>query len=233
MARSPTSTASTCAQQVTTFTASDFSRTFTTNGDGTDHAWGSHQFVMGGAVKAADVYGQFPTVGVDVGDGFQNPEHVRQRSHSADVRRPVRRHDGQDGSASTTRRSHRIFPNIPEFYQSLFRLPRRAGSVARQRTESFSRARYSTPSSENERRPRLSCFSPAPAAARSAFQVSAGPFPWAGGARVRDTYQREDAPLTPVEHHLADAALAAAARQLHHHIDHRLRIVDHVGPRQR
>ena len=49
---------------VTTFTASDFGRTFTSNGDGTDHGWGSHHFVMGGAVKGGDVYGRFPTVGL-------------------------------------------------------------------------------------------------------------------------------------------------------------------------
>jgi uncharacterized protein (DUF1501 family) len=49
---------------VTTFTASDFGRTFTSNGDGTDHGWGSHHFVMGGAVKGRDFYGKFPVVGV-------------------------------------------------------------------------------------------------------------------------------------------------------------------------
>lgn len=59
--------------QVTTFTASDFSRKFSTNGDGTDHAWGSHQFVMGGAVNGRNIYGQFPTVGVDQ-IGFANPD---------------------------------------------------------------------------------------------------------------------------------------------------------------
>ena len=40
---------------VTTFTASDFGRTFTSNGDGTDHGWGAHHFVMGGEIGRAHV----------------------------------------------------------------------------------------------------------------------------------------------------------------------------------
>lgn len=61
--------------QVTTFTASDFGRSFTTNGDGTDHAWGAHHFVMGGAVNGGDIHGQYPTLGADV-NGFNNPDNV-------------------------------------------------------------------------------------------------------------------------------------------------------------
>jgi len=48
---------------VTTFTASDFGRTFTSNGDGTDHGWGSHHFVMGGAVSGGNIYGRHPVLG--------------------------------------------------------------------------------------------------------------------------------------------------------------------------
>ena len=59
--------------QVTTFTASDFSRTWTTNGSGTDHAWGAHHLVAGGAVNGKNIYGQFPTVGIDLGT-FTNPD---------------------------------------------------------------------------------------------------------------------------------------------------------------
>ncbi len=59
---------------VTTFTLSDFNRTFQANGThGCDHAWGGHHLIMGGAVKGGQVVGKYPTLDIggpdDAGDG--------------------------------------------------------------------------------------------------------------------------------------------------------------------
>ena len=61
------------ASNVTTFTQSDFARTLTSNGDGTDHAWGGIQLVMGESVRGQDFYGTYPSLALgsndDVGGG--------------------------------------------------------------------------------------------------------------------------------------------------------------------
>ena len=50
-----------CSDRVTTFTASDFGRTYSSNGDGSDHGWGGHHLILGGSVKGGDIYGKMPT----------------------------------------------------------------------------------------------------------------------------------------------------------------------------
>lgn len=50
------------ANSVTTFTASEFGRSLSINGDGTDHAWGTQYMVMGGAVKGAQIHGEIPAM---------------------------------------------------------------------------------------------------------------------------------------------------------------------------
>lgn len=64
---------------VTLFTASDFGRTLLSNGDGSDHGWGSHHFVMGGGVQGRNIYGRFPIVALgtadDIGSGRLLPAY--------------------------------------------------------------------------------------------------------------------------------------------------------------
>lgn len=62
---------------VTTFTISDFARTLTSNGNGTDHAWGGNSIVMGGAVKGKNMYGTYPMLNLgndlELGGGILIP----------------------------------------------------------------------------------------------------------------------------------------------------------------
>jgi len=62
---------------VTTFSISDFGRTLTSNGNGTDHAWGGNAFVMGDSVLGKEIYGDYPTLALnsdlDLNDGVIIP----------------------------------------------------------------------------------------------------------------------------------------------------------------
>ncbi len=66
------------AQQVTAFTASDFGRTLSSNGDGADHGWGSHHLVVGGAVRGRAFYGAPPPVSVGNTGAPEDAWHVGQ-----------------------------------------------------------------------------------------------------------------------------------------------------------
>jgi uncharacterized protein (DUF1501 family) len=98
--------------QVTTFTASDFGRTLTSNSNGTDHGWGSHHVVMGGAVQGQDMYGQYPIVGVDqandVGAGRLIPT-TSVDQYAATLARWFGLSDGQ---------IRQVFPNFGNFGSS-------------------------------------------------------------------------------------------------------------------
>lgn len=56
------------SDKVTSFTASDFGRTLASNGDGSDHGWGGHHFVVGGAVNGGQFYGTAPQISLTSND---------------------------------------------------------------------------------------------------------------------------------------------------------------------
>jgi len=65
------------SDSVTTFSISEFGRTLTSNGNGTDHAWGGNAFMMGGSVVGKDMYGNYPSLDLvddlNIGDGHLIP----------------------------------------------------------------------------------------------------------------------------------------------------------------
>ena len=65
------------ANNVTTFTTSDFARTLSSNGRGSDHGWGGNAMIMGGAVNGGSVFGQYPSLALnnplDTGRGVLMP----------------------------------------------------------------------------------------------------------------------------------------------------------------
>ena len=100
------------ANKVTAFTASDFGRTFPCNGQGSDHGWGSHHLIMGGAVQGQKVYGKFPTLAVngpdDTSTGRWIPTTACDQYFAT-----LARWFGVDNSNLAT-----IFPNIGRFSTS-------------------------------------------------------------------------------------------------------------------
>jgi len=66
------------ADKVTTFTASDFGRALASNGNGTDHGWGGHHFIVGGAVRGQRYYGTAPPVSIGDSNAPQDQWHIGQ-----------------------------------------------------------------------------------------------------------------------------------------------------------
>jgi uncharacterized protein (DUF1501 family) len=96
---------------VTTFTMSDFARTFQPNSNtGTDHAWGSHHIVMGGAVKGGKMYGTWPTLALGGPDDSGSNGRWVPSTASTQYAATLAEWFGVPQSALAT-----VFPNIANF----------------------------------------------------------------------------------------------------------------------
>ncbi|HMS79300.1 MAG TPA: DUF1501 domain-containing protein [Burkholderiaceae bacterium] len=107
------------ANDVTLFTASEFGRTLTSNGDGTDHGWGAHHIVAGGAVQGGDIVGTFPQIGVNTNDDVGQGRLLPKLSVDQYAGTLAKWFGLSDGQIAT------IFPNIVNWgssrYLPLFR----------------------------------------------------------------------------------------------------------------
>jgi len=96
--------------EVTTFTMSDFGRTLTSNGNGSDHAWGGNAMVMGGSVNGQRRFGDFPSLQlggpIDLGDGVLIPQ-LSTDEYLAEIAMWF----GVENSDVSA-----IFPNLSNFY---------------------------------------------------------------------------------------------------------------------
>jgi uncharacterized protein (DUF1501 family) len=99
------------AECVTAFTASDFGRTLSSNGQGTDHGWGGHQLVLGGAVAGQQIYGTMPDLELDgpddIGGGRIVPT-LAVEQYAATLAKWFGVDPGQLGT---------LFPNLASFAQ--------------------------------------------------------------------------------------------------------------------
>ncbi|PMJ89679.1 DUF1501 domain-containing protein [Vibrio sp. 10N.261.55.A7] len=98
------------SDQVTTFTTSEFGRRIASNGKGTDHGWGGHQFVFGGALNSASSIGEWPEIKVNGSDDISNGRLVP--TIAADQ---VNATFAKWMGVNTTEELKYVFPNIDNF----------------------------------------------------------------------------------------------------------------------
>ena len=96
--------------EVTTFTMSEFARTLSTNGNGSDHAWGSVNMIMGGAVNGGKIYGAFPNQALDGPISLSRGQFIPSTSVDQ-MAATLARWMGVTSSTDL----NTIFPNLPNF----------------------------------------------------------------------------------------------------------------------
>ena len=96
--------------EVTTFTMSEFARTLSTNGNGSDHGWGGIQLVMGGQVQGGRFYGSWPDQTLNGPVSFTRGQTIPSTSVDQ-MGATLARWMG----VTNTNDLNAIFPNLPNF----------------------------------------------------------------------------------------------------------------------
>ncbi len=101
------------ADKVTTFTASEFGRTLQPSGSGSDHGWGNHQLMMGGAVRGGDLYGTFPSLALGGPDDTGSRGVLIPTTSLDQFGATIGKWFGVDDAAMAS-----VFPNLANFATS-------------------------------------------------------------------------------------------------------------------
>jgi len=101
------------ADSVTTFNGSDFGRTLTSNGNGTDHAWGGNSFVMGDSVNGKDMYGNYPSLALNGNYTLNNRGILLPTTPTDTLFAELAKWFGVSNSDLNS-----IFPNLSNFYDT-------------------------------------------------------------------------------------------------------------------
>lgn len=99
------------AQDVVTFTCSDFGRTLRSNGQGTDHAWSGNQLVMGGPIAGGQVKGAFPSLQIDGPDDIGRGGRIFPKLSADEYFCEMLRWFGVENGDMES-----VLPNITKFY---------------------------------------------------------------------------------------------------------------------
>jgi uncharacterized protein (DUF1501 family) len=101
------------SDEVVTYSTSDFGRTVSNNGKGTDHGWGSHQLVMGGGIDKSEVVGKLPSLALGGDDDQKTQGRIIPSIANIQVQAELAHWFGVDKPLLS-----KIFPHLPNFQKA-------------------------------------------------------------------------------------------------------------------
>jgi uncharacterized protein (DUF1501 family) len=98
------------SEEVVTYTTSDFGRTISSNGDGTDHGWGGNQMIMGGGIDKSEIIGTLPSLAIGGADDYSEQGRIIPSIANIQIQAELAHWLGVESSFLTE-----LFPHLPNF----------------------------------------------------------------------------------------------------------------------